>query len=93
MGSDLHGVMRKFKAAVDEGIFAEYAIVATTANSETDEVYVTLPNSEDPDEQIQVHHWRRQVTIVGGAAQWKYPEREDEALVIYMDTGELWLVW
>lgn len=91
--TELHNM---FGAAKSEGLDADLGamtcIVRTTATDATDDVEVTLPNSASPHLRVEVN-WRPTVQVVGGAVEPRYPEEDDEGIVIEADTGELWLIW
>lgn len=94
MATEIHKLMEKDRQEVMHfaGVGAEDAIVATTAAAPGDSVMVTLPNSEDPDNRLEVK-WTTGVKFVAGAAQPRYPTRGDQGFVIETDSGDLWLFW
>jgi hypothetical protein len=75
-----------------EDFTAERAVVATTATQASDDVFVTLPNSEAPNLRTQVE-WRLAVKDVAGTLHARYPTRGDEGCVFYDDEGQAWLIY
>jgi hypothetical protein len=71
----------------------EQCVIAETVASEADVVYVTLPNSDNPEERYEIDYWRLSVTAMSGSLQPRYPTQDAEAMVLYMDTGEMWLIY
>lgn len=88
----LHKMFSEAEQHAAEGFGAETAKVATTATDPDDDVFVTLPNSGAPTTPIEVK-WRPQVQFVASVAEPLYPQRGDEGIVIYSDTGVPWLIW
>lgn len=72
---------------------AEECRIATTANDTDDTVYVTLPNSEAPQQRVEVSYWSLQVSWNGASLSPRWPTRGDTGLAIFMDTGEVWLIY
>lgn len=93
MARELHRMLKAQRQAVLEAdVPARVAVVRTTATSPDDEVEVTLPNSDHPNLREAVN-WRPGVKIEGSSVLPRYPEEDDEGIVIEDDTGELWLIW
>lgn len=74
-----------------ELFFAETCIIANNADDPADEdLFVTLPNSEEPRKRERVHYWQPGINLDGTV---RLPEAQDRGMVIHMDTGELWLIF
>ena len=78
---------------LDQSYAAEECKVATTANSVDDTVYVTFPNSDAPAERVRVSYWQLGVDFVNGGLEPRWPTRGDKAVAIYLDTGEICLIY
>lgn len=64
--------------------------VATTADNENDDVYVTFPFDDEPARREIIDYWNVATSETGAA---RYPVRGDVGMVMEMDTGELWLIF
>jgi hypothetical protein len=90
---DLHNMFhRATTRALEADEAAMTCRVIDTANSVDDDVSVVLLNSANPHLAFEVN-WRPSVQVVDGKVQPRYPEEDDEGIVIEDDTGELWLIW
>lgn len=91
--NDLHSVLHRSRPRqMEDHAAAEKCLVATTAADETDEVYVTLPESVSPTHRELVL-WRLQFEWDGTATVPRWPTRGDRGIVLRINTGELWLIY
>lgn len=90
---NLMEIIRSAQRAGEDQITAEECIISNTVASTTAKVYVTLPNSEAPQQRFEVAHWSLQVGWSGAALTPRWPTRGVTGLLIYMDTGEGWLIY
>ena len=90
---DLHQFIAQQKRDAETFISAEYCKIANTVNDPADKVYVTFPNSESPALREEVAYWRVQFDWDGTNATPRWPTRGQKGLAIYMDTGEIWLIY
>lgn len=88
--TDLYKEMQEDKREAQDVIVAEKCLIATTATSETDDVYVTFPFSPAPSQQEIIDYWK---PGVHGNGSVRYPTRGDVGAALTLDTGELWLIF
>lgn len=87
---DLNRFMQDQEVEARDRSFIIKCKIATTANSEDDDVFVTFPNGDDPLKREIVDYWRVGVT---GAGAPRFPTRGNIGAVLELDTGELWLIY
>lgn len=90
---NLEHIIHEARRAGEDQITAEECLISNTVNDEDADVWVTLPNSEAPQQRLRVDYWSLQVTWTGAALAPRWPSRGTRGLVIYMDTGEAWLIY
>lgn len=87
---DIHEYMEEERREHRDVVIGERCLVSTDADLEDDDVYVTYPDSDDPDGRERVDHWRPRVDSDGDA---RFPQRGDIGAVIELGNGELWLLF
>ena len=90
---DISDHFTNVQRAIDSGFMAEHARIANTVNSIDDDVYVTLPNSEAPQQRVLVAFWQLGVAWNGVTLTPRWPTRDMDGVALYLDTGEICLIY